>query len=292
MLSGPLHQEIQDALFSREGNNALIKSQEPLTGGDINQAWLITTSSARYFVKYNSSVKYPGMFEAEGRGLERLKSARALIVPAVIAHSELGPLSWLMLEYIEPGSRSSFFWEDFGSSLAQLHKNTSISFGLDHINYIGSLRQINTNHKSWPDFFIEARLKPQLELTQTNMLADNSLEKGFEKLFNALPGIFPVEPPSLLHGDLWSGNFMCNKTARPCLIDPAVYYGFREMDIAMSKLFGGFASGFYDAYNATWPLAPGWEQRLEICNLYPLMVHLNLFGAGYLGSVKRILGGF
>jgi protein-ribulosamine 3-kinase len=292
MLPGHLQQEIQEFLFSREGNSAAIQSQSPLSGGDINHAWMISTASSSYFVKYNSAGKYPGMFSAEARGLQRLNDAGALKVPAVIAHSERGPLSWLMLEYIEGSSYGSRFWEDFGTSLALLHKNTADTFGLDHDNYIGSLRQINGHYKSWPDFFIEERLKPQFRLARKNGLADSNLEKSFERLFKALPAIFPGEPPSLLHGDLWSGNFMCDTASRPCLIDPAVYYGFREMDIAMSKLFGGFASGFYEAYNATWPLVPGWEQRLEICNLYPLMVHLNLFGAGYLGSVKRILGGF
>jgi protein-ribulosamine 3-kinase len=292
MLPEPLFSEIQKTLQAFAGTNTSISSVSPVSGGDINRAFRLRTHSGSYFVKYNDASRYPGMFLAEAKGLELLRKPGLLRVPKVLGTSETGQYSWLLLEFIEQGKSGTNFWEEFGASLAQLHRITDDHFGLDHNNYIGSLPQSNSQHKSWNDFFVEERLQKQLEMAQNKGLADRNLVQRFEKLYKAIPGIFPVEPPSLIHGDLWSGNFMCNENGNACLIDPAVYFGFREMDIAMSRLFGGFASAFYESYNSVYPTAPDWQQRLEICNLYPLMVHVNLFGGSYLGSVKAIVERF
>ena len=166
-----------------------------------------------------------------------------------------------------------------------MHQQTHPKFGLEFDNYIGSLQQSNEQNKNWDDFFIQKRLQAQLSIGDftANILSD------FDKLFQKIPNIFPAEKTALLHGDLWSGNFLAKGGDTPTLIDPAIYYGNREMDIAMSKLFGGFNSDFYFAYNESYPLENGWEERIQICNLYPLLVHVNLFGGGYINQVKNIL---
>jgi len=292
MIPEHLLSDIQRIIDEIAGTHTEISSFKPVSGGDINQAFHFRTQSGSYFLKYNDAGRFPRMFETEALGLKLLKKPNAPRVPAVIATGESGLHSWLLLEYIPQGSYGKNFWDDFGSALAQLHKNSHESFGLDHDNYIGSLPQSNNNHQTWPEFFIVERLGKQLEMAHKKGFVDSSLMRNFENLFKAIPSIFPQEPPALIHGDLWSGNFMCDSNGNPCIVDPAVYYGFREMDIAMSKLFGGFAGRFYEAYNDTFPMAPGWQQRLDICNLYPLLVHVNLFGGGYLGSVKGIVKGY
>ena len=292
MLPASIISSVDQKLASVIGTGTRVTSAQPLSGGDINRAFQLQTTDGSYFLKYNLAGKYPGMFQAEARGLALLNRQGAPRVPKVFAFDESGEYSWLLLEYIKQGSPGNSFWEDFGIALAQLHKNSSESFGLDHDNYIGSLPQSNRNHSTWHDFFIEERLNKQLALARNKGLVDSALTKSFENLFNAIPSIFPKESPSLVHGDLWSGNYLCDENGNPCIIDPAVYYGFREMDIGMSKLFGGFTSRFYESYQNTFPMAPGWQDRIDICNLYPLLVHVNLFGGGYLGSVKAIAGRF
>jgi protein-ribulosamine 3-kinase len=292
MIPELLLSDIQQTVNSIDGTQTEITSVRPVSGGDINRAFQVQTQSGSYFLKYNDANRFPHMFETEALGLKLLKKPNTPRVPEVLAHGESVQHSWLLLEYIPQGSYSESFWDDFGFALGQLHKNSNESFGLDHGNYIGSLPQSNKNHKTWNEFFIEERLGKQLEMAKKKGLVDSSLIQSFENLFKAIPSIFPSEPPALVHGDLWSGNFMCDTQGNPCIIDPAVYYGFREMDIAMSKLFGGFASRFYEAYHEAFPMASGWQQRLEICNLYPLLVHVNLFGRGYLESVMAIVGKF
>jgi len=280
--------DIQQTLYSNFGSQTKIISSIPVHGGDINHAFQVRTQGNSYFVKYNHAGCFPGMFRAEALGLKLLSKPGAPCVPEVIAYGESGKYSWLLLNYIAQGNYGINFWDDFGFALAQLHKNSQEKFGLEHDNYIGSLAQSNKYHTSWPEFFVKERLVKQFEMARNKGLIDSGLMRSFENLLKAIPSIFPSEPPALLHGDLWSGNFMCDAHGKPCIIDPAVYYGFREMDIAMSKLFGGFASRFYESYNEAFPMAPGWQQRLDICNLYPLLVHVNLFGGSYLGSVKAI----
>ncbi len=266
----------------------------PIGGGCINDALRAETSAGVFFVKHNNARQYPGMFEAEARGLALLKGASGdtLGVPEVITYGESQDQAMLVLEFIEEGRRQEGFWEAFGHGLAQLHRQSQSSFGLDHPNYIGSLPQSNQPHPAWIDFFVEERLEPQLRMARDSEKAGSDLSRSFQALYPRLGDFFPEERPSLLHGDLWSGNFMADNRGRPALIDPAVYYGHRYMDLGMSQLFGGFASAFYDAYHQALPLEPSWRQSMDIANLYPLMVHVNLFGGGYLGSVQRILRRF
>ena len=152
--------------------------------------------------------------------------------------------------------------------------------------------QQNNSHTNWTDFFIQERLQIQIKLARDHHQIESTTISKFEKLYHRLDDIFPKEQPALLHGDLWSGNFMVDEKGAPVIMDPAVYYGHREMDIAMTKLFGGFDNQFYDAYNAHFQLEKGWKSRIDICNLYPLLVHVNLFGGSYLQQVKNIITKF
>ncbi len=289
MIPKSLLSEIQQTLKSLVGRRIDIVSVAAISGGDINQAYRLLTRQGSYFLKFNYADRFPKMFQAESSGLELLRKSGTLRAPKVIGCGDSGKYSWLLLEFIEQGCPEDDFWDDFGKSLASMHRNSNEYFGLDHNNYIGSLYQSNRPRDNWFDFFIGERLQKQIRIVRDKGLADNALISQFENLYKAIPEIFPAEPPSLIHGDLWSGNFMCDLAGSACLIDPAVYYGFREMDIAMSRLFGGFSKRFYEAYQDAWPLLPGWQYRLEICNLYPLLVHVNLFGAGYLNQIKSVV---
>ena len=292
MIPGSLSEEILSIISEQAGKMVSLKGSSPLSGGSINEAYRLDTSAGAFFMKYNRADAYPGMFGQEAMGLKLLKEAHEIRVPEVTGTGDDGRYSFILLEYIDPAAKSRDFWEDFGRRLAALHKHTAENFGLGHDNYIGSLKQYNDSHDNWIDFFREERLLVQMEIAARAGLLTSRLEQSFRKLFLRLTDIFPVEPPSLIHGDLWSGNYMVDENGAACIIDPAVYFGFREMDIGMSRLFGVFGSEFYNAYNEAWPMAPGWQERVDICNLYPLMVHVNLFGAGYLGSVEAVLRRF
>jgi len=292
MLPASLRQELSALLSGKFGNHISIDGAVALSGGSINEAYRLKTSAGDFFMKYNRASAHPRMFEQEARGLSLLRDAGAVRVPEVVGHGDDGTWSFIILEYLEQAGKGPRFWEDFGRRLAGLHRHTTARYGLDHDNYIGSLPQYNDQHDRWVDFFREQRLLVQMEMASRAGLLPLRTRRAFERLFSRLEQIFPDEPPALVHGDLWSGNYMVDEKGEACIIDPAVYYGFREMDIGMSRLFGVFGSAFYDAYNEAWPMAPGWRERVEICNLYPLMVHVNLFGAGYLGSVEGILREF
>jgi len=292
MLPSALSREVSALLSGKIGIDVRIIKTLPLSGGSINEAFLLETNSGNYFLKYNHASAYPGMFEQEALGLELLLEAGEIRVPEVITSGESGNYSFLLLEYLDAAGKRSDFWATFGRRLAALHRHSAETFGLDHNNYIGSLKQYNNQHQLWTDFFREERLLVQIEMAGKSGLMSSNMRQAFENLFKRLDEIFPKEPPSLIHGDLWSGNYMVDEKGEACIIDPAVYFGFREMDIGMSRLFGVFGNEFYEAYDEAWPMAPGWRERIEICNLYPLMVHVNLFGAGYLGSVESILRRF
>ena len=291
MIEAAMQKDLVEQLSKKLGKNVAVTGYSEVGGGCINHGGKLSTTAGDFFLKWNSNSAYPGMFEAEAKGLELL-DGREIKVPELMGQGSWADKAWLLLEWLEAGRRQKDFWENFGRALAALHRNTNATFGLNHDNYIGSLPQSNKAESKWSDFFMRQRLLPQIELAQQKALLPASMEKDFEQLFKRLPDIFPEEKPALLHGDLWSGNFITGPDGQAAIIDPAVYYGNREMDLAMSRLFGGFDEAFYTAYHESFPLMSGYRERVDICNLYPLMVHINLFGVTYLSGVSKILKAF
>ncbi|MFN4145414.1 MAG: fructosamine kinase family protein [Runella sp.] len=259
-----------------------------VSGGSINTAVRVFTSEGTFFVKFNHAER-EDMFEKEARGLAMLRQADALHIPTVLGYGQKGDKAYLIQPFVENGGQRPDFWENFGESLALLHSHTQKQFGLDFDNYIGSLPQSNSLTNNGIVFFIEKRLRPQVGLALYNDLISHEMYQRFEHFYELLPNLLPNERPALLHGDLWSGNFLTNERGRVSLIDPAPYYGFREAELAFTQLFGGFDDSFYDSYQDTFPLEPGFDYRIPIYNLYPLLVHVNLFGRSYLPPIERLL---
>lgn len=271
-----------------------IQNSQPISGGDINHAALLDcVDQRRFFVKYNHTKAAPEMLSTEAKGLSVLQAAHTIRIPKIITQGQTPDgIAFLLLEYIQSGPRRSTFWQQFGSSLAALHRNTALQFGLDHANFIGSLPRSNQWRDTWPVFYAEERLFPQMQLARNGHLLDQQDEKKLHALCQQLNSICPTEAPALTHGDLWSGNFLCDESGKPVLIDPAAAYAHREMDLAMSRLFGGFDAAFYQAYDEAWPLESGFMERIEIYQLYYLLVHVNLFGRSYVPAVRSILQQF
>lgn len=259
-----------------------------VSGGDINQAFKLTYHEHEFFAKLNSNSAFPQMFEKERKGLELLGQSNFRI-PKVFDVLEVEDHAVLLMEWIQPGPQPSDFWSQFGKNLAEMHQISSEQFGLNHSNYMGSLPQRNDHHASWIEFFIQERIMPQIKLAIENGYLNSTDEASFNRLIPRLNEFFETEPPALIHGDLWNGNYMCGKAGRPVLIDPAVTFGHRLMDIAMTKLFGGFANEMYEAYEEVYPLQKNWREAINVANLYPLLIHVNLFGNSYISQVRGIL---
>ena len=288
MLPLPLYQHINSL------KGITIVHDRPISGGDINRAALLTCKDGRQlFIKYNKGKYATDMLRTELLGLTLLGASKVIGVPKTLGHDE-APESWayLLMEYVVSGHKSRVFWADFGRSLATMHGSTSERFGFGHDNYIGALPQSNTRHDSWADFYAEERLMPQMKLAIQQDVFGSKEAKQMENLCKNLREACPNEAPALIHGDLWSGNFLCNEESRVVLIDPAACYAHREMDMAMTRLFGGFEPLFYSSYEEAYPLEPGFERRMDLYQLYYLLVHLNLFGGDYAHQVKQILKRF
>jgi fructosamine-3-kinase len=271
---------------------APVELSQPVYGGDINQAARFVAGGQPYFVKWSPGAPST-MFPAEAHGLRLLASAHTIRVPKVIVQgdAEGNCPAFLVLEWIETGStRSDGVMERFGTALADLHRHTAPLHGLDRDNFIGRLPQPNVQSPSWIDFYRNQRIRPQMALARQNGRLPARREDLLTRLMDRLPDWLDDEtmPPSLLHGDLWGGNYLVDDRGQAVLIDPAVYYGHRETDLAMTELFGGFSSRFYEAYEATYPLDPGYAERRDLYQLYYILVHLNLFGEGYGGRVDSI----
>ena len=258
---------------------------QSLTGGDINDVFLLKSKAEELVVKINDASTYPGMFEAEAHGLRKLSESQSFRIPEVRKVGAIRGTSFLLMEYIVPGTPGHGFWDAFARNLARLHKITSTAFGLEQDNYIGSLPQYNGEAQSASEFYLTQRLEPQFSLASSKGYQFNDLDIFFRNLAE----IIPPEPPSLIHGDLWNGNYMCDNSGKPVLIDPAVSYAPREMDLGMMQLFGGFPESVFNRYHEFFPLQENWKERIPLWQLYYLLVHLNLFGSGYLSSVKNII---
>lgn len=267
----------------------LLGDPEAVGGGSINRAFKVLSEQGPLFLKLNTPSAL-GMFEAEAAGLEVLAQAGAVRVPAVVAAGAVADAAYLILEWIDFGTKSEAAERSLGADLASQHRVTRSEFGWDRDNTIGSTPQVNTRAGDWLTFFCERRLRYQLALAVRNGLPAATVA-DVERLLDGVAVLFDAYEPeaSLLHGDLWGGNWGVTTDGAAVIFDPAVYYGDRETDLAMTRLFGGFGNAFYDAYTQAWPLAPGWERRVELYNLYHLLNHFNLFGAGYLASVQGAL---
>jgi fructosamine-3-kinase len=276
---------IESVLKNHFGAAFTINERSPLYGGDINQVYKLLTSEGTFVVKINQS-GLPNLFETEAKGLELLQKNSGFHIPSVVTVGTTENGDFILMEYISSGMKTPNYWEQFGKELALMHQQTQENFGLDHNNYIGSLPQSNDLHETWSSFYLHERILKQLDLLGGQLSFSqqqlNSLQLNIETLFSE-------EAPSLLHGDLWSGNCMVDESNNPALIDPAVYYGHREIDIAMTLLFGGFDQQFYASYNEVFPLESNWRDRVEMCQLYPLLVHANLFGGHYINSCRNII---
>lgn len=259
-----------------------IKTTNSVAGGCIADSRILQTESGKqYFLKTHSGS--PGMFLKEGNSLKELAKPQCIRVPKVF----LADADFLLIEHIQQGYREDNFFKNFGVAFAQMHKYTAESFGFFEDNYIGSNPQYNIaqdNEKTdWAEFYFQKRILPQYKMAERNGYATEELRKGVKLLEGKISQILSAseEPPTLLHGDLWNGNFLCDSNGNAVLIDPAVYYGHREADLAMTKMFGGFSYDFYTSYQETFPLSDGWEYREKIYLLYHYLNHLNLFGSSY-----------
>lgn len=268
-----------------------IISIRSITGGSVNKSYGIYSLNRSFFVKVNNLDAFPNMFEKEKKGLDTLRGASSISVPEVLIEGSFKEQAYLVLEHILPNEPNKNYWENFGKGLSELHLNSSSNFGLAYDNYNGSLVQVNNNEANWAKFFVENRLQVQQKQARDKGRLDSDLSRMLDKLYPKLERFFPEEQPALLHGDLWSGNYLVNR-GNPCFMDPAVYYGHREVDLAMSLLFGGFDKKMYEVYHHHFPLEKGWEKRVDVLNLYPLMVHVNLFGASYAQRVKSVIKHF
>ena len=287
---------VEAALSAHLERTARVATEREASGGCINAGRVIALESGEhFFVKSNPSVPHD-FFEKEAEGLleiiktETLRAPRPLVADGPTDEQPDCP-HFLILEYIEGGNAGKTFAEDMGRGLAAIHRHTAERFGLAGDNYIGATPQSNAQSDSWMDFFREQRLLAQLRFSEQTGLATEEMGHRMGKLVEKLETLIgrrEVEA-SCLHGDLWSGNFMIGASGEPVLIDPAVYYGDREVDLAMTELFGRFDARFYAAYREAYPLDAGYDQRREIYNLYHLMNHLNLFGLSYMGGVMEIL---
>jgi protein-ribulosamine 3-kinase len=282
-----LPESITSYLADHSGIDVL--SAQNVSGGSINQAVKITSGKGNFFLKWNSSAP-EDFFTKEAEGLTLLKSTNSVFrVPEVIvtAKPDNDRPGFLLMEYIEEGRSGNSF--QFGAELANLHQTTAPQFGLETNNYIGSLPQSNRRHDEWQGFFSEERIKPQLKMAIDSKKLEKSLLAHWDRLASKLDELLPPTKPSLIHGDLWGGNYLFDSTGKATLIDPAVYYGHPEMDLAFSKMFGGFSGDFYEGYESVAPLEPGFSERVPIYNLYPLLVHVNLFGGHYTSQAAQLL---
>ncbi len=261
----------------------------PVAGGSINGAYEFALDGHRYFVKCNKADRLD-MFEAEAEGLRELGLKGSLRVPGVYAVGHNESHAWMILEWIDKGEADEAVSVRFGEQLARMHAVTANAFGWHRDNTIGVTPQPNDWTVSWTEFWSRRRLGFQIELSRENGLGSPLYERGME-LLEVLPlllhGHDPV--PSLLHGDLWGGNWFADRAGRPVIFDPAVYYGDREADLAMTELFGGFSRAFYQAYAHVWPLDEGYAVRKQVYNLYHILNHANLFGGGYVDQARRMM---
>ncbi|HEB94622.1 MAG TPA: fructosamine kinase family protein [Gammaproteobacteria bacterium] len=267
------------------GQAFTVHDTQTVGGGCINSAYTLSDTSRTFFVKLNHASRLD-MFEAEAAGLNNILRSHSIHAPAPLCQGIAADEAYLVLEYLPLGGRPN--GRPLGRELARMHRSQRDHFGWYRDNTIGTTPQINTDEDDWARFWQRHRLAYQLQLAARN---GAHIDPQGEQLLMRVPEFFSdYRPrPSLLHGDLWSGNVAFTETGQPVVFDPAVYYGDRETDLAMSELFGGFSPDFYAAYKEVWPLDPGYTTRKTLYNLYHILNHFNLFGGGYLEQARRMI---
>jgi fructosamine-3-kinase len=288
-MTDPLIKALAQAIGQARGRPFEPRLQRPAGGGCINEALVLESGEASYFVKTNRAA-LAGMFAAEADGLQAIAATGTVRVPAVLTHGVTGGTAYLVLEYLELGGGTGQSAERLGRSLAALHRCPQATFGWPIDNTIGSTPQVNAPDPDWVNFFRTARLGYQLSLARERGIGNSVIRRG-EQLLERLEAFFRDHRPlpSLLHGDLWGGNYSALPDGTPVIFDPAVYAGDREADIAMTELFGGFPARFYSAYREAWPVDAGYDVRRTLYNLYHILNHYNLFGGGYGGQAGRMI---
>lgn len=290
-----MNNQIRDLLANVYAQPVHIESSRSIGGGCINQTLaLVLSNGETVFLKHNDHPP-DGMFEKEALGLNLMRQIEnGPRIPKVIALPDDSNPHFLIIEYIEEENPGNDYYERFGQTLAAMHRTTQDHYGLDHDNFIGSTKQINTPETDGLVFFREHRLGFQQKLARERGLLSVIIDKKIDRLRDQLDQQLDLtgEQPALVHGDLWSGNTFADNAGHPCLVDPAVYFGLRETDLAMTELFGRLPQPFYDAYREASPQNPGYEERKQIYNLYHLLNHLNLFGSSYLASVESTVNTF
>lgn len=263
-----------------------IKNHRPVSGGCINQGYSVSDGERAYFVKLNEATKIE-MFAAEALGLKQMAQTNTIRVPKPICWGVADNSAYIVLEWLNLDAANGNFWQQMGQNLAAMHgANSSKGFGWEQNNTIGSTLQINNWTTDWVEFYAQHRLGYQFQLA--NRKGGHFPQQ--EELLAALPQLLSHSvQPSLVHGDLWGGNAAFTAEGEPVIFDPATYYGDREVDIAMTELFGGFPTAFYQGYNKAYPLEPGYEQRKPLYNLYHILNHFNLFGGGYASQANRTI---
>ncbi|HET8803210.1 MAG TPA: fructosamine kinase family protein [Aequorivita sp.] len=272
-----------EQLLSAQGTRLL--RQQIISNGTGGLVYHLKTSIGERILKMQSKPEFFNVLKAEKIGLQTLKENSRFKIPEVFAQGKIGETDYLLMEFIPNGKPIAHFWEIFAEMLADLHRNSTSYFGFSERNYIGSLPQFNLKENTAAEFYINQRLKPQFKLASENGFSFKNLENVFKNISSEIP----EEKPALIHGDLWNGNYLIDEKGFPVLIDPAVCFGPREMDLAMMRLFGGFPEKFFSTYNEIFPLPEGAEKRIKLWQLYYLLVHLNLFGSGYLSEVKEVI---
>ncbi|WP_085506327.1 fructosamine kinase family protein [Thalassobacillus devorans] len=282
--------ELIQAALAKAGDNQEINTFKKISGGDINEAFQVTTSETSYFIKANQQIPRH-FFQMEAKGLELIRATETIPTPAVYHYDlpENGGPGVMVMEWIH-GTRKDDTGERLGRQLAAMHQSQQDYYGLDGDTFVGTLPQPNGWYEDWPSYYHEQRLLPQMKLADSQGLLHDGRRKRLEQLFTKLDEWLPKQPgASLLHGDLWGGNWMAGPGGQPYLIDPSVLYGDRSFELAFTELFGGFPEDFYEAYNEVYPLPDSYADQKEFYQLFYLLVHLNLFGESYGSSVDRVL---
>lgn len=285
-MSAALWEGIASAIGRASGAPCVLRGQRSVGGGCINSAYEVDDGARRWFVKLNAADRHD-MFAAEADGLNEIAATHAVRVPQPLCHGVAAGQAFLVLEWLELSGQGA--QETLGRQLAAMHRVVREEYGWWRDNTIGSTPQPNEQSMDWMEFMCERRLGHQLDLAVKG--GNRRLHRRGEELLDRMPDLFSGYTPqaSLLHGDLWSGNYAVTAAGEPVIFDPAVYYGDREADIAMTELFGGFGPGFYAAYNAAWPLDAGYRVRKTLYNLYHVLNHYHMFGGGYGNQAERMI---